>query len=1121
MIQPKLASLAKLTQPSSAGTFPRRRLFHLIDKKLSHPVLWITGPPGSGKTTLISSYLAAHGLSCLWYQVDGSDGDIASFFYYMGLAAKKASPHKRQSLPLLTPEYLKDVPTFTRRYFETLYGRLLDESLKQRRGETEQRRKTAFAPPPRVPGSPVRFSSSAPRASDSPTQFVIVLDNYQEAPEGSSFHEIIRQGLSEVPAGINVILISRRDPPGLFARMRANRHLGMIDWDELRFNFDESKRMIHHRGYKRLSNELLRRLHERTEGWAAGLVLLTEGMKSSGAEPLLSKADVPDEIFHYFAGEIFNKTNRETQDFLLKTAVLLRMTPQMAEALTGHSQAKRILSDLSQKNYFTQKHESHAVFYQYHPLFREFLQAQAKENFGSVELSEIEHRASAILAENGQIEDAADLMVKTGNWSALVPLILESAPALISQGRNQTLDAWIGNLPQPLAEENPWLLYWEGVCRLPFSPTESGDIFKRAFGLFRARREAVGVFLSLSGLFDSTTYGMGDFKAYDQWIDLLKEVGREYKTYPSEEIETRLTASVTFAIIARQPEQSEFEEWVERALSLVKRSPDISVKTRTLQALASHYIFAGNLSKAMLVIDSFQEVAQSPNLPPLLVILLKNLEAMYYWMSASFEECRKAATRGLDLASSTGVHLWDNYLLGHAAAGALSAGDMAEARGLLQRMSSSLGMMPTWGKEYYHVLAAWASFVRGDQASALSHIESCLALSAETGMLLTKAFDHLGKALILIELKREKEAQDQINRVQAMAQSFKAPLVEFTCLLAQTRLALDTGDEASGLESLRKAMVLGKEQGYANTFFWHAPMMANLCKRALDAAIEVDFVQHLIRKRGLFPDPPPYDCERWPWPLKIFTLGTFDLAKEGEPLEFPVKAPRKMLSLLKVLVAFGSKGLSEEQLTAALWPEADGDMAHQAFATTLHRLRQLLGNEKAIQLRRGLLRFDGRYCWVDAHAFEYLREQADVLDDMALLQKAVALYKGPFLGGDDSEPWAISYQERLRSKFLRAVTKLGQVLEKNGTLEKAIEWYRKGLEVDGLAEEFYQHLMLCYQSSGRKAEAIAVYDRCRDTLRLVLGVEPSPHTQSIYETLRKTETENQGSGESEKRRIKA
>ncbi len=350
---------------------------------------------------------------------------------------------------------------------------------------------------------------------------------------------------------------------------------------------------------------------------------------------------------------------------------------------------------------------------------------------------------------------------------------------------------------------------------------------------------------------------------------------------------------------------------------------------------------------------------------------------------------------------------------------------------------------------------------------------------------------------------KEEEAERYIAEAHRICRRINIHHAEFKCLLTKTQFALDQGREAEGLDSLRKAMAMGRKWGYVNTYFWVSSIMARLCKKALESDIEVDYVQGLIRKRGLFPDSPPYDCDRWPWPLKIFTLGTFDLVKDGEHLEFPVKAPRKMLSFLKALVASGSKGLSEEQLTAALWPEADGDMAHQAFATTLHRLRQLLGNEKSIQLRKGLLRFDGRFCWVDAHAFEYLLQQADAQNDTSLLQKAINLYTGPFLGGDDSEPWAMSYQEKLRSKFLRAVVKLGQFFEEREEQEKAIECYRKGLEVDEFGEVFYQRLMLCYDVSRRKAGALSIYDRFRKKLQSVFEVDPSPNTQNIYDTLRK------------------
>ncbi|MBM4055055.1 MAG: hypothetical protein FJ264_10395 [Planctomycetes bacterium] len=96
---------AKITCPQIAGVFPRERLFRLMDKGRDNPLIWISAPAGSGKTTLAASYLNSRKLPCLWYRVDEGDVDIATFFYYMGIAVKKAVSSRRASLPLLTPEY--------------------------------------------------------------------------------------------------------------------------------------------------------------------------------------------------------------------------------------------------------------------------------------------------------------------------------------------------------------------------------------------------------------------------------------------------------------------------------------------------------------------------------------------------------------------------------------------------------------------------------------------------------------------------------------------------------------------------------------------------------------------------------------------------------------------------------------------------------------------------------------------------------------------------------------------------------------------------------------------------------------------------------------------------------
>jgi len=119
-----VSRIAKITRPVITEVFPRVRLFKLLDTGRKRPVIWIAGPPGCGKTTLVSSYLDARKLPCLWYQIDEGDADPATFFYYLGLAAKIASPYKRKPLPFLTPEYLQGISTFTLRYFENLYDRL-------------------------------------------------------------------------------------------------------------------------------------------------------------------------------------------------------------------------------------------------------------------------------------------------------------------------------------------------------------------------------------------------------------------------------------------------------------------------------------------------------------------------------------------------------------------------------------------------------------------------------------------------------------------------------------------------------------------------------------------------------------------------------------------------------------------------------------------------------------------------------------------------------------------------------------------------------------------------------------------------------------------------------------
>ena len=87
----------------------------------------------------------------------------------------------------------------------------------------------------------------------------------------------------------------------------------------------------------------------------------------------------------------------------------------MAKELTQNTQASQILSELSQKNYFVQRHASQNQVYQYHNLFREFLISRARETLRAEELSILRHAAAGMCETEGMIEDATVFALKLVN----------------------------------------------------------------------------------------------------------------------------------------------------------------------------------------------------------------------------------------------------------------------------------------------------------------------------------------------------------------------------------------------------------------------------------------------------------------------------------------------------------------------------------------------------------------------------------------------------------------------------------------------------------------------------------------------------------------------------------
>lgn len=681
------------------------------------------------------------------------------------------------------------------------------------------------------------------------------------------------------------------------------------------------------------------------------------------------------------------------------------------------------------------------------------------------------------------------------DWDAVTQVIIKQAPLLIFQGRYQTLEGRLRRVPRPILAETPWLLYWRGMCLMHSDPARGRADLEEAFALFKWKQDAAGVFLSWAGIVDACVAARRDYAPLSTWGAVLDDLMRIDSTFPSHEIEAHVTAAVLRALTLHQPHHRDIRKWEMSALWLLSCGLGVDDQLVLGSRLVRYYACKGEFAKAGHIMEATRPDVEKASATVQAEWCAS--EAMLGWFASDPEACSRAVTQGLETMRAAGIQGMDFDLYAQGVCGALSTGNLEAASGFLGNMGTMLDSDRRLDVSVYSFLSAWQSLCRGDFRLAVEQAQAALSFAIEVDSPFQQALCLSMLAQALFEYGGRREAFVHIKELRDLARGMNSGWLEYLALIMEAMFRCIQQHDGSSVVLLRKVFALSKAQGYMFIPGWRPCMMAVLCKRALDNGIEVEYVRDIIRQHGLHPPCPPLECEHWPWPVKIYTLGRFAVLREGKALHARGAAQGKPLTLLKALIAFGGRDVNEIQLIDALWPDAEGDAAHQAFRITLHRLRQFLGDEKAVIVRDGCITLDASRCWVDVWAFERLAGKTRDMDSTSHAEKFLDLYQGHFLAKESEESWALPLRERLRSKFLRQVEQLGRQFEHAGTWEQAITCYRKGLETDPLAELLYQRLIACYQQQGRRVEALGVYQRCRTMFSALLGVEPSPTTTCL------------------------
>lgn len=1000
-----------------------------------------------GKSTLVSGFIAVRGWAALWYPLDAADADPVRFFNRLRAAAPN---RKGRPLPAYTDAYRDDARTFALNFFRVLFERY-------------------------------------------PEPVVLVFDNVQALPPGSFVLDLIARAVDATPDHALVVGISREPPPAPFARFERSGGLTAIGARELCFTVEECEILSRTTGRRGMGREQLAALHAETQGWPAGLRLMLDHDAPAGALP-----DGAQKVFDYFAASVFDSIEPSWQRVLLHCALLPAVSGEQARTLCADPQAHEPLATLAARNYFV-THFPDGDTYRFHPLLRTFLRQRAERVLSAAEFGGVRRHAVQMLADQGDVDAAVQVAVEGECWDALVRLLKLAAPALLRQGRHQALATWFAPLPAAVVDTDPWAAYWKARALAAEDPARAVASFEEILARFEAAGDGTGAWRAWLAIMDAIQREGCALERFDMWMERRAQLERAFPDCGPKSVKGEIATAMFCALLNRNPAHPDFAHWKRQALFTLHHLDEPLAQLTAGVALVAYQIVRGNLARASMLIWAADKLGRMlEQEPPTQLVggILQTWQALFAHDLARAAEITEPA---LELMEQSGARAFDFHLRNMGMLVSLLSGDAASIRRHLDALETRRASLKGEALFHFQHFNGVYEVMQDCAPRAREWLLDALDTAAGTGIL----FLEIQANLTLMFFHQMTAEPDRVRHYLAVARELngrmQSDVVDLLCRLGDAGLAYVENRTADARVLLAEALRLARKHGFDSIGFWvPGVVLAPFCVKALEENVEAAFVRKMIRRQNISVRPLPVHLDNWPWPIRLHTFGRFAVLQDDKPIEFSGKAQKKPLELLRALIALGGRGVSVARLGQTLYPDAEADSARHAAETTLYRLRKLLGEDRSLVVQDGQVTLNPDCCWVDSWAFERMLGDSEGAVDLG---KALNLYRGTFLAEEEA-PWVLAPRERLRSKFLRTVTRHTVALEQRGEFDEANDWYRRGVEVDPLAEEFYRLLMRNLLRANRRAEALATYQRCRDVLASVLGIEPSADTNALYRQAR-------------------
>ena len=252
---------------------------------------------------------------------------------------------------------------------------------------------------------------------------VLILDDYHLVVS-RAVHEQLAFFISRLPANLHLVLATRSDPLLPLARLRASGELAEMRTDDLRFGPSEADHLLNDVLGLDLPDADIQLLHQRTEGWAAGLYLAALSLAGRADTAAFIKTFAGDNrhIVDYLMAEVLDGQPPQLRSFLLRTSVLGRLSGALCDAVLETSGSASVLEKIERENLFVVPLDTSRHWYRYHQLFGELLRTELRRCEPEL-VADLHRRAATWFENEGLIDEAVRHLVAGGDIARSADLI--------------------------------------------------------------------------------------------------------------------------------------------------------------------------------------------------------------------------------------------------------------------------------------------------------------------------------------------------------------------------------------------------------------------------------------------------------------------------------------------------------------------------------------------------------------------------------------------------------------------------------------------------------------------------------------------------------------------------